>query len=60
MGRVNPRGLREPASAGRVREPALLCVRVRVELAAGRERVELGVGAVRARVDKFLVRVIEC
>ena len=33
---VNPRGLRVPAIAGRVREPALLYVRVRVGLAAGR------------------------
>jgi len=41
-GRVNPRGLRIPAFAERVREPALLCVRVRVELAAGRVRVVLG------------------
>ena len=30
-GRVNPRGLRVPAFAGLVREPALLCVRARVE-----------------------------
>jgi len=28
-GRVDPRGLRVPAFAGRVREPALRCVRVR-------------------------------
>jgi len=28
-GRVNPRRLRVPAFAGRVQEPALLCVRVR-------------------------------
>jgi len=28
-GRVNPHGLRVPAFAGREREPALLCVRVR-------------------------------
>jgi len=39
-GRVKPRGLRVPA---------LLCVRVRVELAAG---------ARRARVEKFFVRVL--
>jgi len=38
-GRVNPRGLRAPAFAGRVREAALLCVRVRVEFAAGWVRV---------------------
>jgi len=44
-GRVNPRGLRVPAVAGRVRKPALLSVRVRVELAAGRVRVVLGAGA---------------
>ena len=50
-GRVNPRGLRVPAFAGRVREPALLCVRVWVVLAAG---------AGRARVEKFFVRVTEC
>jgi len=52
-GRVNPRGLRVPAFVGRVREPALLCVRVRVELAVGRARVEARVepaaGAGRAR-----------
>jgi len=46
-GRVNPRGLREPAFAGRVREPALLYVGTRVELAAG---------AGRARDEKFFVR----
>ena len=49
-GRVNPRGLRVPAFAGRAREPALLCVRARVELAAG---------AGRARVEKFFLRVNE-
>jgi len=38
------------AFAERAREPTLLCVRVRVELAAGRERVVLGAGAVRARI----------
>jgi len=38
-GRVNPRGLRVPAFAGRV-------------------RVVLGAG--RARVEKFFVRVTEC
>jgi len=27
---------------------------------AGRERVVLGAGAVRARVEKFFVRVTEC
>jgi len=32
VGRVNPRGLRVPAFARRVREPALLCMRVRVEI----------------------------
>ena len=30
-GRVDPRGLRVPAFAGQVREPALLCVGVRGE-----------------------------
>jgi len=34
-GQVNPRGLRVPAFVGRVWEPALLYVRVQVELAAG-------------------------
>ena len=48
-GRVNPRVLRVPAFGGRVREAALLCVRVRVELGAG-----------RARVEKFMLRVTKC
>jgi len=38
-GRLNPRGLQVPAFAGRVGEPALFCVQVRVELAVGRVRV---------------------
>jgi len=33
---------------------------VRVELAAGQERVVLGAGAQQARVEKFFVRVTEC
>jgi len=48
-GRVNSRGLRVPRFAGRVRELALLCVLVRVELA---------VGAGRARDEKFFMRVL--
>jgi len=43
--------LRVPAFAGRVQEPVLLCVGVRVVLAAG---------AGRARDEKFFVRVTEC
>jgi len=57
-GLINPRGLRVPAFAGRVREPALLCVRVRVELAAWRG--ECGLYLVRVRVEKFFVWVTEC
>ena len=53
-GRVNPRGLRVPAFAGRVRGPALLCVRVRVELAVGWGGLNL------VRVEKLFVRVTEC
>jgi len=34
-GRVNPRGLRVPAFAGRVQEPALLCVRGGLNLLRG-------------------------
>ena len=49
-GRDNPRVLRVPAFAGRVR----------VDLAAGRERVVLGAGAGRARVGQFFVRLNEC
>ena len=49
MGPFNPRGLREPAFAGRVQEPVLLCVRVRVVLAAG-----------AGRDKKFFVRATEC
>jgi len=37
----------------------MLFVRVRVELAAAPERVVLGVGVGRARVEKFFVRVNE-
>jgi len=59
-GRFDPRGLWEPAFVGRMREAVLLRVRVPVELAAGRERVVLGAGAGRARVEKFFVRVTEC
>ena len=59
-GRVNPCGLRVPAFAGRVWEPPLLCVRVRVELAAGRARGELAAGAGRAGDEKFFVRLNEC
>jgi len=44
---VNPRGLRVPAFAGRVREHALLCVRVVLAAGAG-------------RVEKFFVRITEC
>jgi len=45
--------------AGRAWEPALLFVRARVELAAGRERVVLGAGAERARVEKLFVPLTE-
>jgi len=48
-GRVNQRGLRVPAFAGRVWEPALLCEGVRVELAA-----------VRVWEEKLFVWVTEC
>jgi len=58
--RVDLRGLRVPAFAWRVWEPAELCARVRrmcgVELPARRERVLLDTGAMRARVEKFFVR----
>jgi len=46
--------------AGRTCEPAVLCVRARVELTAGRERVVLGASAERARVEKLFVAVTEC
>ena len=41
----------DPAFAGRVREPAVLCVRV---------RGGCGLYLLRARVEKFFVRVTEC
>ena len=60
-GRVNPRGLRVPAFAGRVRGPALLCVRVRVELAVGRGGLNLvRVEKLFVRVEKLFLRVSEC
>jgi len=59
-GWVNPRGLWVTLFAGQVWEPALLCVRVWVELAAGREQVVLGVGVGQVQVEKSFVWVTEC
>jgi len=47
-GRVSPCGLRVPAYAGQVREPAELCMQVRAQ-------VELGA----VRDEKFFARVTE-
>ena len=60
MGRVNPHGLWVPAFVGQVWEPALLYMRVRVqvELAAGQAQVELAAGA--GRDEKFLLQVSKC
>ena len=62
-GQVDPRGLRK-CGYPHLRDGCgnLDCYtgRVRVEHAAGRERVALGGGAGRARDEKFFVRITEC
>ena len=55
-GRVNPRGLRVPAFVG-----TRTALRAGVGwICCGVGRVVLAVGAGRARVEKFFVRVTEC